>query len=70
MKLELWQRLWLLFAVIWVVVSALNAITIYAFAEGLERDKVWRPVILAVAVPAVVYALAWAWQRLRKRKAR
>jgi cyanate permease len=52
------------------VVSALNAVTIYAFAEGLERDKVWRPVILAVAVPAVVYALAWAWQRLRKRKAR
>jgi Na+/melibiose symporter-like transporter len=69
-KLELWQKLWLLFAVIWVVVSALNAVTIYAFAEGLERDKVWRPLILAVAVPAVVYALAWAWQRLRKRKAR
>ena len=67
-KLELWQKLWLLFTVIWVVVSGLNAVTIYLFAEGLEREKVWRPAILAVAVPAVVYLLAWAWHFLRKRK--
>jgi Na+/melibiose symporter-like transporter len=68
MKLELWQKLCLLFTVIWVVVSALNAATIYAFAEGLERGKVWRPVILGVAVPVAVYLLAWGWSFLRKRK--
>jgi len=67
-KFALWQKLWLLFAVIWGVLSALQAITIYAFAEGLERDKVWRPLILGVAVPVVVYLLAWGWNSLRKRK--
>ena len=67
-KLELWQKLWLLFTVIWVVVSGLNAVTIYAFAEGLEREKVWRPVILAVAVPAVVYVFAFLWAKFRKKK--
>jgi len=66
-KPELWQKLWLLFTVIWVVVSALNAVTIYAFAEGLERDKVWRPVILGIAVPVLVYLLAWLWVFLRNR---
>ena len=70
MKLELWQKLWLLFTVIWVVVSALNAVTIYAFAEGLERDKVWRPVILGVTVPVVVYLLAWFWAFVRKPKSK
>ena len=70
MKLELWQKLWLLFTVIWVVVSALNAVTIYAFAEGLERDKIWRPVVLGVAVPVVVYLLAWFWAFLRKPKSK
>lgn len=70
MKLELWQKLWLLFTVIWVVVSGLNAVTIYAFAEGLERDKVWRPVLLGVVVPVVVYGLAWGWAFFRKRKSR
>lgn len=68
-KLELWQKLCLLFTVIWVVVSGLNAVTIYAFAEGLERGKVWRPVILGVAVPVVVYLLAWGWSFLKSRKA-
>jgi hypothetical protein len=68
MKLELWQKLWLLFTLIWVVVSGLNAVTIYAFAEGLERGKMWRPIVLAVVVPAVAYALAWFWQFLRKKK--
>ena len=35
--MALWQRLWLLFAVIWIVVAGLNAGTILAFAEGLGR---------------------------------
>jgi len=68
MKLELWQKLCLLFTVIWVVVSGLNAVTIYAFAEGLERAKVWRPILLGIGVPLAVYGAAWAWQRFKKRK--
>jgi hypothetical protein len=60
----LWKKLWLLFTVIWVVVSALNAGTILAFSE--EHGKALRPILLGVLVPAVVYLLAWGWVRLRK----
>jgi hypothetical protein len=59
----LWQRLWLLFTVIWVVVSALNAGTILAFSE--EHEKALRPIVLGVAVPAIAYLLAWLWFRWR-----
>jgi lysylphosphatidylglycerol synthetase-like protein (DUF2156 family) len=64
--MALWKRLWLLFTVIWVIVAGLNAATILAFAEGeIERAKwVW-PAALAVVVPAVVFALAWLWNRWR-----
>lgn len=62
--MALWQRMWLLFAVIWVVVAALNAMTILAFSEELE--KAWRPIVLGVAVPAAAYLLAWTWVRFRK----
>ena len=61
----LWQRLWLLFTVIWVVVSALNAGTILAFSE--EHEKALRPIVLGVAVPAIAYLLAWLWFRWRKK---
>ena len=57
--------MWLLFSVIWVLVAALNAMTIVAFSE--EHEKAWRPVLLGVAVPALAYLLAWAWFRLRSR---
>jgi len=63
--LQLWQKLWLLFAVIWVVVSALNAGTILAFSE--EHEKALRPIVLGVLVPAIVYLFAWGWARLRKK---
>ena len=59
----LWQRLWLLFTVIWVVVSALNAGTILAFSD--EPEKALRPILLGVAVPAATYLLAWLWYRRR-----
>ena len=64
--MALWQKLWLLFAVVWTVVAGLNVVTIVAFAEGeLERAKwVW-PALFGVAVPALVYALAWLWNRWR-----
>jgi len=58
--------MWLLFSVIWVVVSALNAMTILAFSE--EYEKAWRPVLLALAVPALAYLIAWTWFRLRPPK--
>jgi hypothetical protein len=67
--MALWQKLWLLFAVIWVVVAGLQVASILAFSEGeLERGKVLLPITLAVAVPAVVYLVMWGWVRLRKRR--
>ena len=63
----LWQRLWLLFTVIWVVVAALNAFTIIAFGEGVEREKAVYPVVFGILVPAVAYGIAWTWFRLRKK---
>ena len=64
--MALWQKLWLVFAVIWVVVAGLQAATILAFAEGVEREKALTPILLGVAVPAAVYFLAWLWVKLRK----
>jgi hypothetical protein len=63
--MALWQRIWLVFAVIWVAVAALNAFTIYAFGEGVEREKAWLPVLAGVVVPAGVYSLAWLWVKIR-----
>jgi hypothetical protein len=61
----LWKKMWLLFTVIWVVVSALNAGTILAFSE--EHEKALRPIILGVAVPALLYLMGLGWQRLRRK---
>jgi len=65
--MKLWQRLWLLFAVIWVVVSGLNVATILALEEG-ARGKVVTPLVLLFAVPAAVYLLAWGWVTWRERR--
>ena len=62
--MKLWQKLWLLFTVIWVIVSALNAGTILAFSE--EHQKALQPIVLGVAVPAALYLILWIWQRLRR----
>ena len=64
-----WKKLWLLFTVIWVVVSALNAGTILAFSPD-EAEKAWRPILIGVAVPAALYALgmAWSWLRAMRRR--
>ncbi len=61
----LWKKFWLLLSVIWVVVSGLNAVTILAFSE--ETDKVWRPIALGVAVPALAYLVLWGWARWKAR---
>ncbi|HEX2197539.1 MAG TPA: hypothetical protein VHG88_02815 [Burkholderiales bacterium] len=64
----LWKKLWLLFTVIWGVVAALNVVTILVFGEEAERAKALTPLFFAVAVPAVLYGLGWAWARWRARK--
>ena len=70
MKLALWQRLWLLFTVIWVVVAALNAGTILAFSEGpIEREKALLPIVYGVIVPVIVYLAAWGWNAFKKKRA-
>ena len=64
--MALWQRLWLLFTVIWVVVAGLNVFTIVAFSEGAEREKAIYPLLFAVAVPAALYGLIWGWLKVKK----
>ena len=62
-----WKKFWLLFAVIWVIVTGLQAATILAVGEE-PPEKAWRPIVLAVAVPAVLYLIGLAWQWLRGRR--
>jgi hypothetical protein len=62
----IWKKFWLLFTVIWVVVSGLNVATILAFSE--EQEKIWRPLVLGIAVPAVLYLVGLAWQWLRRKR--
>lgn len=64
--MALWKKLWLLFAVIWGVVAALQVATILAVGEE-PPEKAWRPILLGVAVPAALYLLLWLWTRLRRR---
>ena len=59
----IWKRFWLLLSVIWVVVSGLNAATIFAFSE--ETEKAWPPILLGIAVPAAAYLVCWLWARWR-----
>ena len=63
----LWQKLWLLFSAIWVVVAAINAITILALADEVERPKAAWPIGMGIAVPAGTYLLLWLWFRLKKK---
>jgi len=60
-----WQKWWLLFAAIWVVVAALQVVLILATSE--EPDKALQPLLLGVGVPAALYALMWAWVRITSR---
>jgi hypothetical protein len=56
----------LLFTVIWVVVSALNAGTILAFSE--EHEKALRPMVLGITVPLLLYLVGLGWQWLRRKR--
>ena len=61
--MSLWKKLWLLFTVIWVVVIALQVVTILAIGEE-PPEKAWQPILLGIAVPALLYLLLWGWRRL------
>lgn len=65
--MPLWKKFWLLLSVIWVVVSGLNAATIIAFSPD-EAHKAWRPILLGIAVPAVLYGLLWLWARWKAKR--
>ena len=62
-RAALWQKLWLLFAVIWVVIAALQVATILAFSG--EPEKALQPVLYGVGVPALAYLALWLWHRWR-----
>jgi len=64
--MALWQKLWLLFTVISTVITVLQVGTILAIGEE-PPDRVWKPILLGIAVPALLYLVLWAWVRLRKR---
>ena len=64
--MALWQRFWLLGSAIWALVCVLNAVTILAFSEG-EAAKAVQPLVLAVAVPALLYGALWLYFRLRRK---
>jgi hypothetical protein len=64
--MKLWQKLWLLFTVIWVIVAGLNVASILAFGDEVEPQKALWPAFFGVVVPAAVYCVGWAWERLKK----
>jgi hypothetical protein len=64
--MKLWKKLWLLFAVIWVIVAALNVGSILAFGDEVEPQKALWPALFGVLVPAAVYCVGWVWERLTK----
>jgi hypothetical protein len=66
--MKLWQKLWLLFTVIWVIVAALNIASILAFGDEVEPQKALWPAFFGVLVPAAVYGLGWLWERLTKNR--
>jgi hypothetical protein len=61
----MWRRWWLLFAVIWVVVAAIQVGVILAVSE--EPWKAIQPALLGVGVPAAAYLLGWLWEAIRKK---
>ena len=60
-----WRKGWLLFAVIWVVVAAMQVGLILGTSE--EPGKALQPALYGVGVPAAAYLIGWIWERLRKK---
>ncbi len=66
--MKLWQKLWLLFAVIWVVVAGLNVMTILVFSDEADLwEKARKPAAFGLAVPALLYLILWGWHALRRK---
>jgi hypothetical protein len=59
----MWRKWWLLFTVIWVVVTGIQVALILATSE--ETEKAVQPAVLGVAVPAALYFIGWLWTKLR-----
>jgi hypothetical protein len=64
--MKLWQKLWLLFSAIWVLVALLNVVSIVAFGDEVPVEKALWPAFFAVAVPAAAYGIGWAWEKLTR----
>jgi hypothetical protein len=54
--------------VIWVLVAGLNAMTIIAFSEGVEREKAVQPIVYGLVVPAVLYCVGLLWARFSRKE--
>jgi len=61
----MWRRWWLLFAVIWVVVAAIQVAVILGTSE--EPEKAAQPLVLGLAVPALLYIVGWVIERLKRK---
>jgi len=57
-----WRKWWLLFAVLWGAVAAIQVFTILAFAPD-EQQKALQPALFGAGVPAAAYLLGWIWER-------
>lgn len=64
--MKLWKKLWLLFAVIWVIVAALNVVSILAFGDEADARKALWPAFFGLLVPAAAYGLGWLWEKFTK----
>lgn len=64
--MKLWQKLWLLFTVIWTTVAALNVGAILFLGEDVDPVKASWPAFFAIVVPAAAYAVGWLWDRYLK----
>jgi cytochrome bd-type quinol oxidase subunit 1 len=61
----MWRKWWLLFALIWGVVAAMQVLLILTTSD--EADKALRPALLGIGVPAILYLLGWLWERFRRK---
>ncbi len=61
----MWRRWWLLFAVIWMVVAAIQVAVILGTSE--EPEKALQPFLLGIAIPAGLYCVGWVVERLRNK---
>ncbi len=64
--LLLWQRFWLLFSVLWIVVAALNIVTLLVLEEKVPEERLETLLLVAVLVPAVLFGIGRVWQAFRR----